>query len=147
LCDYCFIFFLSDLADQIKKNSAPLPNTKRGAAGLISRFIEYIRVARLLALGAHFLSIVVVHRIVLSVAYRLIPFIECCTVSVIAYRFAFLIESSLRFAYRSASINKLLRSSHIVSIYNFGRALSGFGDPEGYPVVATYTAMIKMLSS
>jgi len=46
-------FSLSDLADQIKKNHALLPNIER--AGLISKLVEYIRVARLLAPGAHFL--------------------------------------------------------------------------------------------
>jgi len=54
---------------------------------------------------------------------------------------SFRVSSGLRFAYRLffVSRNKLLKSSCIALILQFticGRALSGFGDPKGYPVVA-----------
>jgi len=119
LCDYCFTFSLSDFADQIKKNHVPLPTTEREAAGLISRFVEYIRVTITRA-WRPFLDIVVVHRIVLSVAYRLVLLIAYCNLRHrVSSRFPRHISSSLRFAYGHASINELLRSSCIVSILRF----------------------------
>jgi len=131
---FCFVWLLlhllSLLADQIKKNHASLPTTERGAAELISRFVEYIRVARLLAPGARFLSIVVVHRIVLSVvsflssrvalssSSRIVLFFSS-HIAVFVYRLVFLVATSLRFVYGHASINELFRSSRIVSILRF----------------------------
>jgi len=79
-----------------------LPNTERGAAGLISRFVEYIRVARLFAPGAHFLSIVVAYWVVLSVAYHLVLFIAYCTVFVVvSFSSLRIVQSSFRVSSRS----------------------------------------------
>jgi len=85
------------------KRITPLCQTERGAAGLISRFVEYIRVARLLVHGAHFLNIVVVHRIVLSIAYRL--------VLLIAYRPVFVS--------RIVTLRLVSSSDHRVSVLRF----------------------------
>jgi len=112
-----FTFSLSGLADRIRKNHVPLPYIERGAARLISRFVEYIIVARLLAPGSHFLSIA--YWVILSVAYRLVLFIAYCIVFVIAYRLVFLVAYRPVFVSRIVTLQLINFSDHRVSYRSY----------------------------
>jgi len=100
------------------------------------RFVKYIRVARSLAPGAHFLqccNYVLGHSFV---AYRLVPFIAYCTISVVVYRFvrsrglifasefltvarivlsSFRAPSCLRFAYCPVFVSRIIIKLRLIS--------------------------------
>jgi len=80
-------------------------------------------VARLLAPGVHFLSIVVTHWVVFSVAYRLALFIACCTVFVIAYRLVFLVAYRPVFASRIVTLQLISTLDHHVSYRSYNLQL------------------------
>jgi len=101
---YCILFyvmfsvlFLPSLSQTLPsdlKNHALLPYTERGAAGLISRLVECVRVTRLFAPSAHFVNIFVAYRLALFFAYRLALFVTYRLALLVAYRLVSIASSS-----------------------------------------------------
>jgi len=135
------------------KNHTPLPNTEQEAAGLIWRLVRNIRVARLVAPGAHFRKfvaywIVLLSRIVSFVFSGMVYFfLSCITLPVssrvvevflVAHRFVvafaydlvlldfleYRVPSSRRFAYYLILASRIVQSSFRVPFGSLFRVIS-----------------------
>jgi len=104
LCFVCLLLSpsLSQILPTKLKRITPLCQTLSEERPDKSReFVQYIKVVRLFAPGAHFLSIVVTYWVILFVAYRLVRVIAYCIVFLVAYRLVVTLVYSLVFTVNS----------------------------------------------